>query len=125
MLMLLPDVLEIIDDPEVGGGVEFQVIRTVTTRKLGTVENVTQTINATGNIQPEGKGIQASTLEDPMNEGIVIYSTFIFQTGANSGGISFTGPDEVIWNGIRWRLTRVDNWADWGFTIAHAERVRG
>lgn len=125
MLMLLPDVLEIIDDPEVGGGVEFQVIRTVTTRKLGTVENVTQTINATGNIQPEGKGIQASTLEDPMNEGIVIYSTFIFQTGENSGGISFTGPDEVIWNGIRWRLTRVDNWADWGFTIAHAERVRG
>ena len=125
MLMLLPDVLEIIDDPEVGGGVEFQVIRTVTTRKLGTVENVTQKINATGNIQPEGKGIQASTLEDPMNEGIVIYSTFIFQTGENSGGISFTGPDEVIWNGIRWRLTRVDNWADWGFTIAHAERVRG
>ncbi|MBP5726756.1 MAG: hypothetical protein J6Y48_06740 [Clostridia bacterium] len=123
--MNLPDVLEIIDDPELGGGVAFQVKRTVTRRVIGNVEHDTLLINATGNIQPQTKSTQASTLEDPLSESIVIYTTFIFQTGENHGGASFTARDEVIWNGHTWRLTSVNNWEKWGFTIAYAERVRG
>ena len=125
MQMLLPDVLEIIDDPELGGGVSFQVIRTLSSREVGTVVNNEVTIEATGNIQPQNKSTQSSTVEDNLSEGIVIYSTFIFQTGENNGGSHFVGPDQIFWGGHRWRVTSVDNWENWGFTIARAEKVRG
>ena len=128
--MLMPDVTPILDDPEVGGGQSFQVLRTRTTRtfntqteKLGETPQ-TQTFNATGNIQPQAKNVQPSTAEDLLNEGIVVYSTFIFQAGSTDD-TGFTGPDEIIYNGIRWRVTQVDNWKEWGFNIAYAMRVRG
>ena len=128
--MLMPDVTPILDDPEVGGGQGFQVLRTRTTRtfntqtqKLGETPQ-TQTLNATGNIQPQTKNVQPSTAEDLLNEGIVVYSTFIFQTGSTDS-TGFTGPDEILYNGIKWRVTQVDNWKEWGFNIAYATRVRG
>ena len=40
--MLNPDVTEILDDPEVGGGVSFQVKRTTNARVLGSVEQTTE-----------------------------------------------------------------------------------
>ena len=122
--MLLPDVTEILIDPELGGGVTFTVIRTLNVRTGGNVTQTTQEIIATGNVQPENKSIQSSTIEDPMFESIVIYTPFIFQTGSNSYS-EFTEPDEVLYNGIKYRVTSVNNWQEWGFTIAHAERVRG
>lgn len=128
--MLMPDVTAILDDQEVGGGQGFQVLRTRTTRtfntqtkKLGETPQV-QTLNATGNIQPQTKNVQPSTAEDLLNEGIVVYSTFIFQTGSTDS-TGFTGPDEILYNGIKWRVTQVDNWKEWGFNIAYATRVRG
>ena len=54
----------------------------------------------------------------------MIYAAFEFKLGANNGD-KFTGPDEILFNGKTYRVTRVDNWADWGFTIAYAERVMG
>ena len=122
--MLLPDVTEIIIDPELGGGVAFQVIRTQNVRTGGSVTQTKQTLDAIGNIQPENKSIQSSTIEDPMFESIVIYTTFIFQTGSNSYS-EFTEPDEVLYNGVTYRITSINNWQEWGFTIAHSERVRG
>ena len=122
--MLMPDVTEILDDPELGGGVSFEVIRTQNIRSAGHITQQTQTLHATGNIQPANKSTQSSTVEDPLSESIVIYTTFIFQTGQNDYS-EFTGPDEVIYQGIRYRVTSVNNWKDWGFTIANAERVRG
>ena len=122
--MLNPDVTEILDDPEVGGGVSFQVKRTTNARVLGSVEQTTETFNATGNIQPETKTSQTSTTEDLLNEGIVIRSTFEFQTGSNNGG-SFVETDEVIYDGQTWRVTSIENWSKWGFTVAHATKVMG
>ena len=122
--MLNPDVTEILVDPELGGGVPFTVIRTLNVRTGGNVRQTVQEINAVGNIQPENKSIQSSTTEDPLAESIVIYTMFIFQTGSNSYS-EFTEPDEILYNGVKYRITSVNNWKEWGFTIGHAERVRG
>ena len=122
--MLNPDVTEILVDPELGGGEPFTVIRTLNVRTGGNVRQTVQEINAIGNIQPENKSIQSSTTEDPLAESIVIYTMFIFQTGSNSYS-EFTEPDEILYNGVKYRITSVNNWKEWGFTIGHAERVRG
>ena len=122
--MLNPDVLEIIDDPDVGGGVPFQVRRVKNVRVRGNVTQQEELIPLTGNIQPEGKNSQTSTSEDLLTEGIVVYAAFEFNTGTNVMS-EFTGPDEILYRNDVWRVTRVDNWSDWGFSIAHATKVMG
>jgi len=122
--MLLPDVTEILDDPEVGGGVAFQVKRTVKTRKKNDLTPSEQTFNVTGNIQPSAKSIQASTPEDSDTEEIVVRARFAFQTGANDG-LTFTDPDLIITPDGTWQVMRVESWKDWGFTTAYAAKVTG
>ena len=119
-----PDVLEIIDDPEIGGGVPFQVRRIRNVRVRGNVSQQPELFSLTGNIQPEWKNSQTSTSEDTLMEGIVVYAAFEFQNGDNRY-TEFIGPDEILYRGDVWRVTRVDNWADWGFSIAHATKVMG
>ena len=119
--MLMPDVLEIIDDPEVGGHA-FQVRRTTTSRTLGRVVNTSVIYDVTGNIQPQDMSAQTSTSEDLMTESIVAYAKFSFSAGFNSGE-AFTGPDEILYNGKVYRTTHVSDWSDWGFSIAYATRV--
>lgn len=121
--MLMPDVTEIIDDPEVGGGQPFKVHRVTNTRVKGSVTRSVEVIDCTGNIQPQSLQTQPSTAEDERTETIVIYSRFVFSVGSNDGGVTFGGPDEVLYNGKTYRITSVNDWADWGFTIAYATRV--
>jgi len=120
--MLSPDVLEIIDDPEVGGDVPFTVVRKTQTRIRGGVSEGVRRFPATGNIQPENEGIQQTQGEDVLDEQIVIYTTFILQSGTREKSV--LGPDEIVYNGNTYRVTRVDNYAAWGFTVGHATRVR-
>lgn len=121
--MLMPDVTEILNDPEVGGGQPFQVVRYATTRTLGSVTRTPETFDLIGNIQPQDMTSQTSTSEDELNETIVIYAIFAFQRGENDGGLTYTEADEVLYNGKRYRVTRVNNWSEWGFSIAYATRV--
>lgn len=121
--MLLPDVTQIIDDPEVGGGQTFQVYRVTNTRVMGGVNRSEQVITCTGNVQPQSLTSQSSTIEDIRNETIVVYSRFTFTVGENDGEVSFVGPDEILYGGKRYRVTTVNNWAEWGFTIAYATRI--
>ena len=78
--------------------------------------------HATGNVQPQEKGNQASTTEDLLNEVIVIYSTFIFQVGSNDG-VNIVESDIVKHNGKYYRVTKVDDWSQWGYTRAYATRI--
>ena len=121
--MLLPDVTEIINDPDLGGGVSFQVRRIVNTRTVAGVSQAVQTIDLTGNIQPTDMAARPSTAEDVLSEGIVVRALFAFSTGINDGGVTFTGPDEILYLNKTYRVTQVDDWAQWGFTTAYAERV--
>ena len=74
----MPDVTAILYDPEVGGGIEFQVIRNSSVRSQGGYTKTPTTYTAIGNIQPQEMSNQSSTVEDLLNESIVIYSTFAF-----------------------------------------------
>lgn len=121
--MLMPDVTAILYDPEVGGGQAFQVLRTTAVRSRGGYTRSTQTLDAIGNIQPQEMSNQASTTEDLLNESIVVYSTFFFQTGSNSGG-SIVEADIILYDNIHWRVTRVEDWAKWGYSRAYATRVK-
>ena len=121
--MLMPDVTAILYDPEVGGGVGFQVLRINAVRNRGGYDRNTSVYDAIGNIQPQEMSNQTSTSEDLLNESIVIYSTFLFQTGSNTGS-SIVESDIVVYKNLHWRVTRVDDWMEWGYTRAYATRIR-
>jgi len=121
--MNMPDVTAILDDPEVGGGISFQVERNVSVRSRTGYTKTPTIYNATGNIQPQEDSNQTSTSEDLLNESIVVYSTFFFQTGSNEVD-SITEADIILFDGHRWRVTRVDDWSKWGYSRAYATRVR-
>lgn len=120
--MLMPDVTAILYDPEVGA-VEFKVRRVTNKRVLGSVSRTEQLFDVIGNIQPQDKDSQSSTIEDLYTESIVIRAIFDFQIGNNQGEVTFEGTDEVLWDNKVWRVTRVENWSKWGFTTAYATRV--
>lgn len=117
--MLQPDVTAIIDDPEVGGGIAFQVIRETSVRSISGYTKSTETFSATGNIQPQDKSNQASTPEDKLTESIVIYTTFALQTGSNNGE-TIVEADIIFYRGLHWRITKVDDWSEWGYTRGYA-----
>lgn len=121
--MLNPDVTEILDDPELGGGLAFLIRRPKQVRVKGSVELVTEEIPATGNIQPAEKTATPNANEDQLNERIVIRTTAYIQAGTRDATGVYQA-DEIIFKGIRWRVTQVENWIDWGFTSAYATRVR-
>ena len=120
--MLMPDVTAILYDPELGA-VDFQVRRVTNTRVLGSVQRTEQVFDVVGNIQPQEKAVQSSTVEDLSNDSIVIRAIFDFKIGNNQGDISFEGTDEVLWDNKVWRVTRVEDWSKWGFSTAYAEKV--
>ena len=122
--MLDPDVLEILQDPEVGGGVAFKVKRKTTTRILGGDETTEEVFDLTGSIQPQDKSIQSSTAEDLKTEIIVVRAPFAFQTGSNSGK-TIIQTDIIVWKGASWRVTRVDDWSEWGYSTAYATKDMG
>lgn len=117
----LPDVTFLLDDPDLGGGVAFTVIRQ--SRILSLVSDVsvtTESIQATGNIQPaQPEDLQQLPEEQRHETVIVIRSTFNFRLASEENGVQYL-PDEVEYNGNRWKVTRVDQWAAWGFTTAWA-----
>ncbi len=120
-MALLPDVRELLTDPDLGGGVSFIVYRTTHKRSYGHVEEAqTTTYTAAGNLQPAGSvDLQSMADEDRKNEFLVIRSTFDFQTGQDNGE-TFTAADEVAALGRMWRVTRVEPWSPWGFCVAYA-----
>lgn len=119
----MPDVTAILDDPEVGGGISFKVIRETATRDIekGYVKNM-QVFNVTGNIQPQDKSNQASTPEDKLDESIVIYTTFTLQTGVNNVD-SIIEADIIFYRDLHWRVTKVEDWSEWGYTRGYATRT--
>lgn len=121
--MLMPDVTEILNDPEVGGGQAFRVLRNSAVRSRGGYIKTPTVYNATGNVQPQDKSNQSSTTEDLLTETIVAYSTFCFQTGSNTGS-AIVEADIILYDDKQWRVTRVDDWSKWGYTRAYATRVK-
>ena len=119
--MLNPDVIELLDDPELGGGVAFLVARTSRRRSLTAEDTLaTEYFRATGNIQPaQTDDLQLLPDENRSQKVIVIRSVFTYQIGSD-GLAGHTQPDRVIFDGRSWDVLRVDDWSAWGFHTAYA-----
>lgn len=117
----LPDVTFLLDDPALGGGVAFTVVRQSRVLSLLSDASVTtEYIPATGNIQPaQPEDLQQLPEEQRHETVIVIRSTFKFRLASDVNGVQHL-PDEIDYHGNRWKVTRVDQWAAWGFTTAWA-----
>lgn len=126
--MLNPDVTELLDDPELGGGIAFTVVRETRKRTLvaGQNEQVTrERFQATGNIQPaQTEDLQLFPEEDRSQRIIVIRTTFTFRLGEDAKS-AYQPSDKVIFENAVWKVTRMDHWTDWGFTTAYAVLQRG
>ena len=126
--MLMPDVTELLDDPDLGGGEAFTVVRDTRTRSLeasaqGAISRVR--IDATGNIQPaQTEDLQLLPDEDRSEETIVIRSVLSFQLGSD-GHASYTLPDIVLYDNRAWKVIRIDHWQSWGFNTVYAKCLRG
>lgn len=120
-MALLPDIRELLTDPDLGGGVSIIVTRKTYKRSYGHVEEAqTATYNVFGNAQPAGSvDLQSMADEDRKTDTVIIRSTFDFQIGEDKGD-TFTAADEVAVFGRLWRVTRVEPWSPWGFTVAYA-----
>jgi hypothetical protein len=118
----MPDVTDLLDDPDVGGGQPFQVERTTGTRANGKkVPGVPVVHKTTGNIQPaQPKELERLPEEDRVKAIVAIRSTFTFQTGSDDGGKAYTDPDVIIISGIRYRVLKIDDWSAYGFHCAFA-----
>lgn len=124
--MLNPEVIELLDDPDLGGGVAFLVVRKTNKRSLLEPEGVTEEfLTGTGNIQPSGPDqIQVLPEEMRHDKVIVIYTTFAFHMGEDGSG-GYTSPDLVLWDGRMWDVLQVDDWAKWGYHVAYATERKG
>ena len=117
-MALLPDVTEILYDPELGAQ-SFTIKRKQGRWNGGRlIISNEETISAVGNIQPAGAEQLQFFPEGERQRGeCVIYTTTILHT---SEGESVS--DDIIWRGDEYKIVRVDRWDEWGFNIAYAAK---
>ena len=116
-------ITEAITDPELGF-TSFSVQRTTYRRQNGTSVPSAQTLAASGCIHPgTPEMIQLLPEEDRHEEYIVVYTDFALSLGQNDGGVTYSAPDRIVWNGDTWRVIRVRDWAMFGYYQALAVRM--
>ena len=117
-------ITEAITDPELGF-TSFSVQRTTYRRQNGTSVPSAQTLAASGCIHPgTPEMIQLLPEEDRHEEFIAVYTDFALSLGENDGGVTYTAPDRILWNGETWRVVKVRDWAMFGYYQGYAVRVR-
>ena len=126
--MLNPDVTELLDDPDLGGGESFTVVRETRRRSLAANQSeqvIRRRFAVTGNVQPaQTEDLQLLPEENRSERVIVIRSKFTFELGTD-GKSSYAPADLIIYDGKVWKATRVDHWSAWGFTTTYAVLQRG
>lgn len=125
-MSLRPDVTELLNDPDIGGGQSFDIIRRTLVREKGRLgAEQTVTIKATGSIQPAGVDVLQQLPEgDRSGEVIVVRTTTAIQIG-NTGATSDLLADEIRHNGSRYKVLQLKGWGKWGMYCAYATRIGG
>lgn len=122
-MALLPDITGLLDDTDVGGGQDFVIIRTTVQRRKGrAAEPTVKRIPATGSVQPVSEN-QLNQLPEGDREKAeyIIRSITPFQNGSSSGTETVL-PDEVEYNGDRYKLLKTKEWGRWGMYVAIVTR---
>lgn len=120
---LLPDITSLLDDPDVGGGQPFIILRTTIRRRKGRpVDPETEEIPATGSVQPVGDDQLEQLPEGDRDKAdYIIRSRKPFQNGSSSDTETVL-PDEILYNGERYKLLKTRNWDRWGMCVAIVTR---
>ena len=122
--MQLPDITDLLYDPEVGGNQSFDIKRTTVINRKGRYNSSnTVTIPAHGSVQPAGENVLAQLPEGDRDDAVYIVRT---RTAMQMGSSTDTGSvlsDELIYNGDRYKILRVKEWQAWGMYVALVTRV--
>lgn len=120
----MPDISELLYDPDVGGGQEFKVERTIQTRDKGRlVSQPTVVTDAIGNVQPaQPDELEQFPEEDQKNSVMAFRSTFQFQLGSDDG-ITSVSPDVISYQDKKYRLLKIDDWSVYGWQCAFATLI--
>ena len=117
------DLSAALTDPDLGF-TAFTVQRTTYRRQNGSSVPSDQTLQASGCIHPGTPEMKQLLPEEERHEEfIAIYTDFALSLGENGGGVTYTVPDRILWNGETWRVVRVRNWAVFGYVQALAVRM--
>ncbi len=117
------DLSSALTDPDLGF-TAFTVQRTTYRRQNGSSVPSEQTLPASGCIHPgTPEMVQLMPEEERHEEFIAIYTDFPLSLGENGGGVTYTAPDRILWNGDTWRVVRVRDWSVFGYYQALAIRV--
>ena len=124
MMSLRPDVTELLNDPDIGGGQSFDIIRRTLVREKGRLgAEQTVTIKATGTLQPAGfEALQQLPEADRSENVMIIRTTTPLQIG-KSGDASDTLSDEIEYSGEKYKILQLKDWGKWGMYVAYVTRV--
>ena len=119
----MTDIMFALTDPELGF-TSFSVLRTTYRRQNGTSVPAVQTLSASGCIHPgPPEMLQLLPAEERQEEFIAVYTDFALSLGANGGGVMYTAPDRILWNGGTWRVVKVQDWSAFGYFRAIAVKL--
>lgn len=126
-MSLRPDITQMLDDPDIGGGQPFTIVRRVVTRVKGRYTSPTsetvQRIPATGTLQPAGFEALQQLPEADRSENVLIVRTTKALYLGQSGDSSDTLADEIEYSGGKYKVLQVKDWGKWGMWVAYATRV--
>jgi len=124
LMSLRPDVTELLNDPDIGGGQSFDIIRRTLVREKGRLgAEQTVTIKATGTLQPAGfEALQQLPEADRSENVMIIRTTTPLQIG-KSGDASDTLSDEIEYSGEKYKILQLKDWGKWGMYVAYVTRV--
>ena len=118
------DITKVLTDPELGF-TSFSVQRTTYRRQNGESVPSAQTLSASGCIHPgTPEMIQLLPEEERHEEFIAVYTDFALSMGENGGGVTYSTPDRILWNGDTWRVVKVRSWEMFGYYQALAVKMR-
>ena len=117
----LPDVTDVLTDPELGSQF-FHIYRSSGRWESGRFHGVTQKIAAYGNIQPSTQEqVNQVPDGDRVNGMITVWSTVpVLLAGQREPN---NLADEIQWNGNRYKAVALMPWTDYGFCVAVFARM--
>ena len=123
--MQLPDITDLLYDPDVGGNQPFIIKRTTVTRRKGRyADSQTQSIKASGSVQPAGTNALEQLPEGDRDKGVYIVRTRTAMYMGSETDEASTLADEIIYNGDRYKILMVKEWQAWGMYVAYMTRIQ-
>ena len=117
----MQDILTAVRDPELGC-VSFTIRRLTYRRSGGTQASTTRDYSAKGCIHPGTPEMIQLLPEENRHEAFIsVYTDFVLSLGENSGGVTFTASDRILYGGKEWRLVRLRSWE--AFSLYHGLAV--